>query len=413
MNVLIVSQYFWPESFRVNDLAVGLMERGHRVSVLTGMPNYPSGRLFPGYGGFTPISDSYQGISIYRAPLVPRGQGQGWMLAANYLSFALSASFVGAWRCRGPFDAIFVYEPSPITVGIPALLIKALTGAPVFFWVQDLWPESLSATGAVRSKWILNIVSRLVRFIYRRCDRILVQSEGFIPCVTAVGADPARVTYFPNWAESLYRVVEVEPRAAERVELPDGFLVMFAGNIGAAQSFETLLGAAQYLRSHERIHWVVLGDGNRKGWLEQEIISRGLKERIHLLGQRPVEVMPRYFALADVLLVTLRKRPIFSLTIPSKVQSYLACGKPIIAALEGEGARIVQEAGAGLTPMPEDPQALAEAIMVMYQMPEEARRAMGLRGRGYFETHFERGLLLERLEEWMNELKGATTLCAS
>ncbi len=412
MNILIVSQYFWPESFRVNDLAVGLMERGHQVSVLTGMPNYPSGRFFPGYGGFSPISDSFQGISIYRAPLVPRGQGQGWMLAANYLSFALSASFVGAWRCRGPFDAIFVYEPSPITVGIPALLVKALTGAPVLFWVQDLWPESLSAAGATESRLILRMVEYLVRLIYRGCDKVLVQSEAFRYSIERFGVKRENIMYFPNSAESFYQPLSLGPEAPEHIQMPKGFRVVFGGNVGKAQSFETILDAAELLKDSQDIHWIILGDGRMFSWVHDEVRKRGLDKTVHLLGTFAPEVMPRYFALADVLLVTLRKQPIFALTIPSKVQSYLACGKPIIAALEGEGARVVREAGAGLTPSPEDPKALADAILAMYHMPEESRRAMGLRGRGYFETHFERGLLLERLEKWMNELKGTTAPCA-
>jgi glycosyltransferase involved in cell wall biosynthesis len=195
--------------------------------------------------------------------------------------------------------------------------------------------------------------------------------------------------------------------------LPSGFRVVFGGNIGKAQSFETILDAAELLKDRQDIHWIILGDGRMFSWVHDEVRKRGLDNTVHLLGRFPAEVMPRYFALADVLLVTLRKQQIFSLTIPSKVQSYLACGKPIVAALGGEGARVVQEAGAGLTPSPEDPKALANAILEMYHMPEESRRTMGLRGRGYFETHFERGLLLERLEKWINELKGTTVPCAS
>ena len=404
MRILIVTQYFWPESFRVNDLALGLKERGHAVAVLTGLPNYPTGRFFPGYGFFTPSSEEFNGLPVYRVPLIPRGSGQRWRLALNYFSFAIFASLLAPVRCRGVFDLIFVFEPSPITVGIPAIMLKKFKRAPVMFWVQDLWPESLSATRAIRSELLLHWVAQLVRFIYQRCDRILVQSEGFIPSVTALGADPQRVAYFPNWAETLYCPVATAEDAPERKEVPAGFCVMFAGNIGAAQSFETILEAATLLRQHHDIHWVVVGDGHRRAWVEGQILERGLKESVHLLGPRPAEVMPRYFALADALLVMLKCDPIFALTIPSKVQSYLACAKPILAALDGEGARVVRESGAGIVCPAEDAKALAESVLRLSRMSPQERAAMGQKGRTYFEANFEREKLLDRLEGLMLEM---------
>ena len=404
MRILVVTQYFWPESFRVNDLALGLKERGHAVAVLTGLPNYPTGRFFPGYGFFTPSSEEFNGLPVYRVPLIPRGSGQRWRLALNYFSFAIFASLLAPVRCRGVFDLIFVFEPSPITVGIPAIMLKKFKRAPVMFWVQDLWPESLSATRAIRSELLLHWVAQLVRFIYQRCDRILVQSEGFIPSVTALGADPQRVAYFPNWAEALYRPVATAEDAPERKEVPAGFCVMFAGNIGAAQSFETILEAATLLRQHHDIHWVVVGDGHRRAWVEGQILERGLKQSVHLLGPRPAEVMPHYFALADALLVTLKCDPIFALTIPSKVQSYLACAKPILAALNGEGARVVRESGAGLVCPAEDAKALAESVLRLSCMSPQERAAMGQKGRTYFEANFEREKLLDRLEGLMLEM---------
>jgi len=404
MRILVVTQYFWPESFRVNDLALGLKERGHAVAVLTGLPNYPTGRFFPGYGFFTPSSEEFNGLPVYRVPLIPRGSGQRWRLALNYFSFAIFASLLAPVHCRGAFDLIFVFEPSPITVGIPAMMLKKFKRAPIMFWVQDLWPESLSATGAIRSELLLHWVAKLVRFIYERCDRILVQSEGFIPSVTALGADPQRVAYFPNWAETIYRPVATAEDAPERKEVPAGFCVMFAGNIGAAQSFETILEAATLLRQHQDIHWVVVGDGHRRAWVEGQILERGLKQSVHLLGPRPAEVMPRYFALADALLVTLKCDPIFALTIPSKVQSYLACAKPILAALDGEGARVVRESGAGIVCPAEDAKALAESVLRLSRMSPQERAAMGQKGRTYFEANFEREKLLDRLEGLMLEM---------
>jgi glycosyltransferase involved in cell wall biosynthesis len=399
---LIVSQYFWPENFRINDLATGLCERGHKVTVYTGKPNYPEGRFFAGYGFFRRSRDEFNGIPVIRVPLIPRGDGGAVRLALNYLSFALFASVLAPFRCRGEFDAILVYEPSPVTVGLPALVLKKLKRAPMLFWVQDLWPETLSATGVVNSRWILRAVGQLVRFIYRHCDLILVQSRAFMAPVEALGVAAQKTHYFPNSAEELYRPLAIEPnRPSGQESLPGGFRVVFAGNIGAAQDFETILSAADKLRAEHGIHWDIIGDGRMQGWVESEIRRRNLGDIVHLLGRHPLESMPRFFALADAMLVTLKRDPVFSLTIPSKIQSYLACGRPIVAALDGEGARVVTESGAGIAAGAGDAGALAEGVLRLYRMPKPEREAMGRRGREYFEQNFERSLLLSRLEQWI------------
>jgi len=404
LRILIVSQYFWPEYFPINDLALGLFERGHQVTVLTGIPNYPDGKFFSGYGFFSNTRQNYHGVRVFRAPLLPRGKRGRIRLAINFLSFALSASILAPFYCRGRYDVIFVYEPSPITVGLPALVLKRLKSVPIFFWMQDLWPESLSATGAIKSKRILKMVEVLVRFIYRGCDRILVQSRAFSAHVESLSASPERILYYPNSAEEQYQPIKLDVDAPERSLMPAGFRIMFAGNIGAAQDFATILGAAERLRDYSDIHWIILGDGRMRRWVESKVYQRGLTETVHLLGRYPAEAMPRFFSLADALLVTLRKEPIFELTIPSKVQPYLACGKPVIAALDGEGARIIREAGAGIACSAEDPAALAEAVMEIHSMSELERENMGMRGRDYFEKNFERTMLLELLERWMKEV---------
>jgi colanic acid biosynthesis glycosyl transferase WcaI len=412
VRVLIVTQYFWPESFRINDLAQGLTTLGHEVTVLTGKPNYPAGRFSDGYGFLGRARESYGAVQVRRVPLIPRGAGGNLRLVLNYASFALFASVLGPSRCSGTFDVILVYEPSPVTVGLPALVMKAVKRAPVMFWVQDLWPESLSATGTVRARWILKAVERLVHLIYTGCERILVQSHAFTESVIALGARPERVLYFPNSAEALYQPVDARG-VHPSVQLPNGFRVMFAGNIGAAQSFETILGAAEALRSNSEIQWLILGDGRLLSWVEQEVVRRGLSGTVHLLGRHPVNSMPGWFAHADALLVTLKADPIFALTIPSKLQSYMACARPIIAALDGEGARVVREAGAGIAVPAEDAEALARAVLEMYKMPPAEREGMGARGREYFLREFERDMLLERLDRWMKELVGEMSPCAS
>jgi len=404
LKVLIVTQYFWPENFRINDLVLGLKERGIEVKVLTGVPNYPGGRFFTGYNFLGPFFETYEDIPVIRVPLIPRGNGSRIRLVLNYFSFVSFSCLLSPFRRIGSIDLIFIYEPSPITVCLPALLLKKLKSAPVMFWMQDLWPESLSATGAIRSDKILKKVDTLVKFIYRGCDRILVQSCAFIEPVKRQGGDPNRILYFPNSAEELYQPVILEKDTHERAVMPDGFCVTFAGNIGAAQDFGTILDAAERLKDHTEIKWVVIGDGRMFSWVKSQVVKRNLKKTVYLLGRYPAEMMPRFFALSDALLVTLKKEPIFALTIPSKVQSYLACAKPIIAALDGEGASVVEEAGAGVNCPAENPKALAEAVLKLYNISGRERKDMGQKGRSYFEKHFEREMLLDRLDGWMKAL---------
>lgn len=404
MKILILTQYFWPENFRINDLAEGLRQRGHRVTVYTGLPNYPRGRFFEGYSLFGPYAENHQGVTVMRVPLLPRGRGGGLRLMLNYGSHALMASLLAPLRCPRDLDVVLVYEPSPITIGIPARVIKWSRKAPVALWVQDLWPQSLEATGAVRSRLVLRLVDRLVRWIYRGCDRVLVQSRAFVEPIRDQGVPPEHIRYLPNSAEDFYVPTAVAEDAPERAEMPAGFRVMFAGNIGAAQDFPTILAAAERLRADKDIHWVIVGDGRLRSWVESEVARRGLQETVHLLGQRPPRSMPRLFALADVLLVTLRREPIFALTIPSKVQSYLACARPVLAALDGEGAHIVQESGAGLTVPAEDAAALADAVKRMARMEPSALENMGRSGHAYFEQHFARGRLIDQLEALFAEM---------
>ena len=403
LRVLIVTQYFWPESFRITDLARALRERGHEIVVLTGMPNYPRGRLFEGYGVRGPWSETVDDIPIVRVPLIPRGDGRGWRLAANYVSFAASATALGLPRLGQDFDVVFVYEVSPITVALPAIALRRLRSVPVVLWEQDLWPDNVSATAAVRSKRLLRAISRLTRWIHARCDVILAQSRAFIGPLEAQGVLRDRLSYLPNWAETLYEPMELGPDAPERAALPQGFLVVFAGNIGVSQDFGTILAAAELLRNHPHIHWVVLGDGRMKHWVEREVAKRGLGGVVHLLGQHPVETMPRYFALADALLISLRHDPLYSMVVPSKLQSYMACAKPVIAALDGEAARIVRESQGGLVVSAEDAEALAEAVVRLSTAAPEERRQMGCRNRRYFEEHFERDRLISDLERILLE----------
>lgn len=403
MNILIVSQYFWPESFRINDLAVALKERGHEVTVLTGMPNYPAGKVYEGYTWWAKRRDDMAGIPIVRVPLFARRESKSWQLALNYLSFAISGCVFGAWMLRKQtFDVVFTFEVSPVTVGIPANFIAKQKSAKHFFWVQDLWPETLSATGAIKSPKALAMVGHMVRWIYKHCDYILVQSKGFEKPAIAAGAAVEKVRYFPNWAESLYRPVTLPQEAAERGEIPSsGFVAMFAGNLGSAQSLETIIGAAVRLKEHD-IHWVFLGDGRRRKWLEDEVKDKAL-DKVHVLGRREMESMPAYFSLADAMLVTLRDDPVMATTIPGKVQSYLACGRPIVGALNGSGQAVIQESGAGYCVASRDVEGFAESVLKMSELDPRQRETMGKKASEYYLENFDREYLIAQLESWMLE----------
>ena len=401
MKLLVVSQYFFPENFRINDLVADMVERGHEVTVLTGQPNYPSGRFFPGYGWGQPRTESYQGARVIRVPLVPRGSARAIRLVLNYLSFAIFGAF-GVWlRLRGKFDAVFVFEVSPITVGIPAIAASRRFNAPILFWVLDLWPESLTAAGGVRSPWVLRVVDRLVKWIYRNCARVLVQSRAFVPEIGRHGVPDSDILYFPSWGESLFQPLQ-QADTTLLPPLPEGFKVLFAGNIGEAQDLPAVLRAADLLRERTDIHWLIVGDGRMAAWAKEEVRKRGLSQ-VHFLGRHPLEAMPHFYAAADALLLPLKREPIFALTIPGKLQSYLACARPILAMLDGEGARIVQEAGAGLACPAGDADSLARLVLSLSAMPGSERQAMGQNGREYYEANFDRTRLFDQLESWLED----------
>lgn len=404
MRLLVVSQYFWPENFRVNDLVAELVRRGHQVTVLTGLPNYPNGKVFKQFRENPAHYSHYKGAEVIRVPLMSRGQG-GLRLMLNYLTFAVSASVVGLWKLRGhQFDVIFAYEPSPITVGLPAAVMRAVKRAPLAFWVLDLWPETLQAIGVVKSHALLQVVGKLVAFIYKRCDLILAQSQSFIPQIQKYAGISRRVVYFPSWAESVFDMQHVVP-ADEVPSKPGSFNVMFAGNIGDAQDFPAILAAAESLKSRAPIRWLIVGDGRMARWVTDEIKRRNLQDCVLMLGRHPVERMPSFFKHANALLVSLKDEPIFSMTIPGKLQSYLAAGIPVVAMLNGEGAELVKISRSGLTCAAGDHAGLAAAVLNLSEMSSQEREIMGRNGLDVSAREFDRDTLIDRFEEWIRQLK--------
>ena len=401
MKILLLSQYFWPEPFCITQVVESLRKLGHVVSVLTGQPNYPEGSISTGYSAVSLRTQNYSGMTIHRVPIVSRGRGSSLRLLLNYLSFIVSVIVFGPWLLRGRhFDVIFVYAPSPIMQVIPAVWIAWLKKAKLVTWVQDLWPESLSATGFVLNQKILGAVGLVVRWIYRKNDLLLVQSQAFInPVERMAGVTP--VIYHPNPGEFAFS--EVSRGHSPALLLGTGFNVVFAGNFGSVQALDTVLAAAQLLRNEQDVRFVLVGSGSRSQWLKDTINHLGLGN-VNMPGRFPASDIPSILAQASALLVSLNKDLIMRQTVPSKVQAYLAAGKPIIASMDGEGARIITEAGAGIVCPAEDAKALADAVLRLRDAPPEAREQMSQRGLRYYEKNFEPKLLATRLAKIIFDL---------
>lgn len=401
MKLLIVSQYFWPEEFRVNDLAADLVLRGHEVTVLTGNPNYPQGKFYKNYG-FRFSREEKFGVKILRVPLFARGNASGFRLALNYLSFALNGClrvpFIGK-----EFDACIVFAISPITAVYPALLHKFMYGTKVNLWVQDLWPESVSSAGKLNTSFTTRILTSVVKHIYRSSSKILVQSEAFIPSLLEKGVPTQKIRYVPNWAEDLFLDDSVIQPTKFAEIMPSGFKVMFAGNIGEAQDFDSVVQAADLTRDFPDIKWIIVGDGRKRPWVESEIERLGLKETVFLLGRYPLEDMPSFFSHADIMLLSLKEDEIFSLTIPSKIQSYMAFGKPIAGMLNGIGAKVIRDSECGYTADAGDFNALANNVIQAYQQESNVLASMGQKGKNYYHDNFSKKVMIDHLLEIFQE----------
>ena len=398
LRILVFSQHFWPESFRINDVAQSLHAAGHEVTVLTGQPNYPGGQVFKGYRAAASGVERWDGIDVHRVPLLPRGVNSARRLVLNYLSFIFSSALCGAWRLRGlRFDVIFVYASSPLLQAIGATVLAKLKGCAIVTWVQDLWPESLQATGYIRNARALSIVAAVVRGIYKRQDLVLVQSPGFVEPVRALAPATLPVRVHPNPSER-----QPDDHAPPALMLPPGFNIVFAGNLGKAQALDAVLDAATRLRDLDGVRFVLVGSGQRSEELAMLVGSRGLLN-VMLPGRYLPAQMPAILAQAQALLVSLVDDPAMALTVPSKIQSYLAAGKPVIAALHGDGARVVKEAGAGIACAADDGLALAQAVRRLHAMSSTELAAMGEAGRRYHDAHYAPAhltpLLLRHLQD--------------
>ena len=402
MRILVISQYFYPENFRINDICIGLKEQGHSVSVLTAKPNYPKGKYYEGYNFFNKSEELYQGINIYRSPIIPRGTGTGIKLFINYISFVIFG-ILRVLFLNKKFDKVFVYAPSPITVGYIGIIASIKFRAKSYLWIHDLWPESVKDAGGINNKFILNLIDLMTRSIYLFYKTILVQSPYFNDYLLEQRVSENKIIYYPYYAENFYRVVK--PKKEIKSLFGDAINIVFAGNIGVAQSFDTIIDAAIILKkSLSNFKFIIIGDGRDKKRVVDRINKLSLSDNFSFLGSYPPTDMPDFFACADALLVSLKDTEIFSMTIPGKLQSYLACGKPIIASLNGIGAKIITESKSGFVSKSEDSDGLAKSIIRFSNLNDSQKVQFGENARHYFTKEFERTKLLQRLidifEKW-------------
>jgi len=396
MKVLLVTQYFYPENFKSNDIAIELTKKGHEVTVLTGLPNYPEGKIYKNYGFFKGSKEHHQGVNVIRTWLVPRGKGGGVRLFLNYFSWAFFASVRAlTLSFQQKFDVVMVHEPSPITQGFPAILVSKIQKIPLHFWVLDLWPESLTSAGGIKNKMVLSVFEKVVKYIYNNSDKILISSKGFKESILAKGNYADKLVYFPNWAEdSILKGNSDYPIP----ELPKGFKIIFAGNIGMAQDVMSIVKGALILKDQLDIHFIFVGDGRSKPQLEQFVDENNLNQTVHFLGRFPLVAMKTFFSRADVLLVSLKDELIFNLTVPAKLQAYMCTKTSILGMLNGEGAAIINDAKCGFSVKAADSEALAEQILSMYQMSKEERNSLGENGFKYYEENFTMSTCIDNLE---------------
>ena len=402
MRVIILSQWYPPEpGLLMQELAQSLQDLGHEVTVLTGFPNYPSGRVYPGYRVRPWMKETIEGVSIVRVALYPEHSRSAIKRILNFLSFAFSSSCLAPFLLARP-DVLFVYHP-PLTVGVPAMWLSWLWRVPFVYQIQDMWPETLSATGMLRSPRLLRWVGRFAKLAYARAAAICVISPGFRANLLAKGVPGSKVHVVSNWVDSaVYKPVEPDRMLAERLGLAGRFNVMFAGNMGEAQRLETVVEAAALLGDVPEIQFVFVGDGTAASSLAELARARRLAN-VRFLASRPVAEMPALYALAAVLLIHLKDDPLFRITIPHKTFAYMASGRPILAAIAGDAADVIAASGAGLVCQPEDPAALADAVRRFFALPTAERQRMARDGLEAVRTEFSRTHLAGRLESVLRQ----------
>ena len=396
-----MSQYFYPESFRGNDIVFDFIKRGHDVTVLTAKPNYPQGKFYDGYGFFKKRYEVVNGAKIIRVPVFPRGNGRTFSLALNYISFVFFSFFACRFRIREKYDLIFVQQLSPVLMAFPGLWVKKKQKIPLFLWVLDLWPESLIAGSNVKKGIVYKALEFIVKRIYNASDVILISSQSFRESILRRCTEKEKkIIYFPNWAEDSFA-----GDGGEEIEtplLPQGFNIMFAGNIGESQDFQSILRAAE-MTIDQNVNWILIGEGRKSQWVREEVANRKLSN-VYLMGRHPIEQMPFFFKKADALLVSLKDEPIFSLTVPAKVQAYMASRQIVLGMLNGEGKDLINTCKCGIAVSAGDYSSLVDAIFRLIKLSAKERTVMRDNGFLFYEKHFSKRKLFDSLESMFSSL---------
>lgn len=393
MKILVVSQYFYPENFRINTICTELVQRGHDVTVLTAYPQYPIGRIYDGYGFDIPYEKQWNGVKIHRVKTYPRGKNALTMLR-NCTSYVSSAN---KWvrNCKEKYDAVFVFETSPVTVGLPAVTYKKKFGTPIYFYLQDLWPESVHDVLGIRLAPVTWLINRIVNKIYTASDRILCTSPGVVEHLKKKGVPGQKLLYWPQFC--------LKPNF-ENVQKPseysdDNFHIVFTGNIGDAQGLDLLVDAAKKLEQRP-VRWFLVGDGRAKERISQKVKELQLEDRVFFVGRVSPEEADRYVRFADCAYLSFKDLPLFRLIIPAKLQTYLACGTPILAAAGGDTAAMIKETQCGIATDP-NCDALVQAVEEMMALTPEQRADMGRAAEAYSSANFDKDTLLNELETIM------------
>lgn len=396
MKILIVSQYFYPENFRINDLALELKKRGHEITVLTGLPNYPKGEYFEGYDDTKNCDEVWNDIPVYRCKLRPRKTGSV-NLIRNYVSFVVEANKKLKELQNKDFDLIYVFEVSPITVALPAIKLKKKKNIPVIINIQDLWPENIVAVTGMTNPIIIGLVNRMVNYIYRHCDLILTASPSFVSKIKERINDKDKVRYWPQ-----YSTVN---KTDEEVSIYDKeyFNIVFTGNIGEAQGIDLAIEAAKVLKD-KKICWHFVGEGRSKEKLEKLVNEYGINDRVKFHGFHPEKEIPKYLKDADAALLILKPNPVFEMTIPAKLQTYLACGVPILGCVSGEGKRIIEESKAGIVSEDISVDGLVKVCNQFIELPNDLLNEYKERSYCYGKSNFNKNKLISELEKCMEEL---------
>lgn len=393
MKILIISQYFYPENFRVNTLCKELAARGHVVTVLTGYPQYPQGEIYAGYGFKIPYKKEWEGVNIERVKTYPRGKSFIGLLR-NCISFVAQAN---KWvqSCSEKYDAIYVFEVSPITVGLPAVKYKKKFGTPIFFNVQDLWPENVQIVLGIQNRIIINIINKIADTIYKSSDKILCASNGFVNNLKRKGVEQKKLVYWPQFCEDPYLTQHKSPSCYEKAF----FNIVFAGNIGEAQGLEMLIDVAEKL-SNENIRWYLVGDGRYKSKLVDLVKTRGLEQVVFFVGKVSELEANSYVIYSDCAYLSLKNNALFDMTIPAKLQTYLACGTPVLAATGGECAEIINKNGCGIA-IKQSVEDVSGAVLDILNLTEKEKNKMKKNARNYYELHFKKDSLVSQLEKMM------------